>query len=142
MRGFLGCVVVLLLLVLFSACESSGGIASGVDETCRAGVRQGGCVGTYKEISGRYLKEIDLGKPVQSIQVDIALEVEEGTLNVSVKDELGKETTAQAVPGSPVKLSSQVLVDDQCFMVEFESQGQRVKGVSYRIEYSYAPLGE
>jgi hypothetical protein len=129
--------VLSLLLVSITACETSSGSATGGTSNCTRSGDRWSCTGTYSTLTGTTQAKFETPRRTdRSATVTVQATVGEGTVRVFVAAPDGTEQSATAVPATPAMLSSQVRASLSSFAVSFDAGEQTARDVRYTVEYT------
>ena len=136
-KVILGLTLAALLVALLGCEGGTSGSVTGSRNSSSSGMRGGSGKGSYKKLSGTYSQDIETVGTGQTVQAEVSVSVDKGPVRVYLKAPGGTETSAEARPGSPARLSGQAEVSFEVFRIYFQALEGAAEGVSYTVEYTY-----
>lgn len=130
------CFAVLCMAVL--ACEggTSGSVVNS-SQTCRSSGDHVECEGKFGKLSGTYGEDIEDAtiSSTDTIDVEMYVTVESGSVQVSVQGPGGEVTSVQAGSNQPATLVGVAEGDFESFKVTFEALDDQATNIRYTISY-------
>jgi hypothetical protein len=137
-RKTIAIIGICIFALMLSACEgATSGSVRNSSQTCHNLGGYGDCEGRIGKLSGTYSIEIeDEGiSPGDEIVVELSILLELGSLQASILNPDGEETSVEVDPGIPASITGITQGDFDGFEISIRALGESAEGITYSLRY-------
>lgn len=134
--------IVILVICVFglmlSACEgATSGSVRNSSQSCHNLGGYGDCEGRIGKLSGTYSIDIeDEGiSPGDEVVVELSISLELGSLQASILNPEGDETSVEVEPGIPANFTGVTQGDFDGFEISIRALSESAEGINYSLRY-------
>jgi hypothetical protein len=124
------------ILLLGAACEGgTSGSVTGSRQRCSSRSRAGNCSGSFKTLSGTYSLDVENESVASSVEVEVSVAVERGSLKVYLKTPDDETQSVEVPAGGSATLRGTAQGEWDGFKVYFQAVEGSAEGVTYELSY-------